>query len=98
MFENLKRRYKRALLEKLLLSLENGSPQQSSRTALINCAKPLEDIRSVSLSRAWNKLLICTADNSVDSSESTDNVQSVLDIGSKLSLSSDKAQEWPDIA
>ncbi len=76
--ENLKRRYKSALLQKLLISLEsNISAEQfvksiNIKDCIYTCAKAWEDIRSESLSRAWNKLLICSAQESNSPGPSTD--------------------------
>ena len=55
--ENLKRRYKCALLEKLLLALDGGTPQQfikdrNIKDCIYLSAKAWEDIRSESLARS----------------------------------------------
>ena len=52
--ENLKRRYKRALLQKLLLCLDDGTPQQglNIKDCIYMCAKAWDDTREESLSRA----------------------------------------------
>ena len=103
--ENLKRRYKRALLERLLLSLESEGPQEfikslNIRDCIYMCAKAWEDIRSQSLARAWNKLLASTSNdppnavNNTEILESTDDAQPELDIASELSLTHDEIQEW----
>ena len=60
--ENLKRRYKRALLEKLLLSMEDGTPEVFVKSLNIKdcvymCASAWNDIREESLARSFNKLL-----------------------------------------
>ena len=95
--ENLKRRYTHALLQRLLLSQENESRQQfvkdlNIKDCIYMCAKAWEDIRSESLSRAWNKLLMSSTAETQP--ESTDTIQPLLDIGSELALSSDEVQEW----
>ena len=61
--ENLKRRYRRSLLEKLLLSLEDqGTPDKFVKSLNIKeciymVAEAWENIEQQSLARAWNKLM-----------------------------------------
>ncbi len=73
--ENLKRRYKRALLEKLLLAMDNGTPQQfvkdlNIKDCIYMSAKAWNEIRSESLARSFNKLL--GSPSSEDSAGTTD--------------------------
>ena len=98
--ENLKRRYKRLLLEKLLLSIESTTPQCFMKELTIkDCiymvAKAWNDIRPESLMHAWNKLLM---QNEVSQQETvsadSDIVESTLTIGGELSLSPDDIQTW----
>ncbi len=75
------------------------------------CAKAWEDIRSESLSRAWNKLLICSAQESNSpgpSKDSNDDPGAVASndpddvggamsaLGTELNLSPNEVHEWLD--
>ena len=101
-----KRRYKRALLQKLFLSLDDGTPQQfvkglNIKDCIYICAKAWDDIREESLSRAWNKLLVDTnpsniATDSPGTSGDADDASSILSLGTELNLSSSEVHEWLD--
>ena len=104
--ENLKRRCKRPLLQKLLLSLDDGRPQQfvkglNIKDCIYMCAKAWDDIREESLSRAWTKLLVGTdpsniATDSPGTSGDADDASSILIVGTELNLSSSDVYEWLD--
>jgi len=95
--ENLKRRYKRALLEKLLLALEDGTPQQfvkdlNIKDCIYMIAKAWNDIREQSLARSFNKLLLPSGPPPEDP---TQDAQDVVDVGSaELALSAIEVEEW----
>ena len=104
--ENLKRRYKCALLQKLLLSLDDGTPQQfvkglNIKDCIYMCAKAWDDIREESLSRAWNKLLVGTDPSNINTDSSgtsgdADDASSILSVGTELNLSSSEVHGWLD--
>ena len=97
--ENLKRRYKRLLFEKLLLSVENTTPksfmkQITFKDCIYMASKAWEDIRPA-LMRAWNKLLVLNNDCQPETmSCNIEIVESTLTIGSEHSLSAADIQSW----
>ena len=94
--ENLKRRYKRDLLRKLLLDAEEfGSYTAFAKSltvkdAVYMCAKAWREIREESLARAWLKLLPDA--HSVDEDEE-EPVQHTEE-GQQLALTAEEEEEW----
>lgn len=99
--ENLKRRYKRALLEKLLLALDGESPENfvkklNIKDCIYMSARAWEDIRSESLARSFNKLLGSEAPSAAetDTPEQIDDSPNVTSIGAQVDLSANEVEEW----
>lgn len=99
--ENLKRQYKHALLEKLLLALDGESSdnfvkKNNIKDCIYMSAKAWEDIMSESLARSFNKLLGSEASSAADTDtpEQSDDIPNVTSIWAQLDLSANEVEEW----
>ena len=101
MIEAMKRRYRKALLQKLLLEDQEGRSiiqfvkQINMKDVVYMTATAWEDIPSLTLTKSWNKLLR-TAEVSVDSG---DGIDEVLQLAQQLdsNLETEDVNTWINV-